>query len=173
MVGYRGLVVVLAVAQAGCIFAEPPEREAEQTRIFLDLNGAAPSVTKILSVQSTEELHFTVPFASEDAGEEVLYGVHRNFGLVDASKVTLGSVPGSTLSDETRKFSFDYRPPDTSGCFQLTLVACHDSNFVLSEFRCVQTADDMALATWWINVADIDQPPSLVDCPQASGGVAP
>ncbi len=175
MAGLRGTWAVLLGASmtSACIFAEPPERTPRQTPIFLDMNAAAPSVTRLLSLQLDEASGFSVPFRSEDAGEDVWFGVHRNFGLAGAEKERIGRVPASTLEDDTRQFTFDYRAGGAEECVQLTLVACHFSNFLLNDFRCSDSAEDVGLATWWFKIGDIDSAPSLEGCPQPNGSATP
>jgi hypothetical protein len=162
------LTLYLAVLAPGCIFAEPPERKPQQTPVFFDLGGATPLTTRIVSigVQDVQQT-FRIPILSEDAGEEVWWVVHENLTLGGMGTTEFGTFEPSTISDTTRFINFSYKPAATSdACVQLTLMACHRPNFEETTDTCTDHVDT-AFAVWWINFQDLDQAPSVTNCPQS------
>lgn len=174
------LVLCVAIALPGCLFAEPPERQRQRTPVFFDLSAADPPITKILRFGTLDpEYKFSVPIASEDNGEPVRWALHRNLnlnlGTIDVPR--RGSLSASTITDEDRQIAFSYGPrASDESCFQITLMACHESSYLDSlngepVDRC-NVPDDTALATWWINFGE-EGSANFEDCPESGQTTTP
>jgi hypothetical protein len=165
---------VLVSMATGCIIADPPPyTEPVQTPPRLDLVNADPPIDRVIVRNSGEIVQFSVPVASEDAGDELVALFFRDYEPEIFNGVTEFindvSVPPSTLDDEDRPpITLPWRV-DVSGCHSLTLIVTHRNNL-----RIFEPVDprDQAKAVWWGNFdATPGSQSTLVDCPfVASGG---
>jgi hypothetical protein len=148
------LVASLALFASGCLLAEPPERNPRQTPPILNLAQASPGVTRLLVLDGPTVLPFSIPVRSEDVGESIRFGMHRNYSAgAPRSDRIFGpeEIEPSHLNDTSREIAFNANLPAPTPCYQLTLVVCHVSSFELGEALCrPDSLDDTALATWWV-----------------------
>jgi hypothetical protein len=156
---------------SGCVIEDPPPYvEPTRTPPRLDLRDANPPIGEILNVDRNDQVPFSIPVFSEDAGVPVAGLLHLDF---DPSRPldsfqTIGRLEPSTLDDQNRpelKFTWQVRQT-TPGCHRLTLFVAHDDNIDYENQIPVDT-DDQARAVWWANV-DAEIPNTLVDCPSAT-----
>jgi len=185
----RIAALLCSVALTGCIFAEPPSREVQQSPPIINVPLVSPQTTEVLRVSPMDSsILFSIPFHSEDRDEQLWYAGRINYGLPTErwADPVVGRIPPSTFSDDSRSISFSWTPSNSSEpCFQFTLIVCHDHNFSLGndgpdggpspQFVCRSQAvkeNDLAMVTWWVNYGDIDAAPSLVECPgpETTGG---
>lgn len=176
----KSLLVALAMfASTGCIVADPPQyEEPKRTPPFLDLSRAEPSPYWLVVIDRNDPLgahsvKITIPIRSDDQGERVWFGVHVDFKTDNG--VVLGSQPmAPSTFDVTRTFSspdFQLNGLILQGCHQLTLVVAHESSwdYTHQQPKLDAPKDDIAVATWWMNV---DPPPTdpftLTRCPNQS-----
>jgi hypothetical protein len=174
-------LLVLASCPAGCLVSDPPEyEEPGLTPPFLDLVAATPLPGRIIAREFGTEavVRFDVPFRSEDNGEEVYFGLYRNFtfaaGLSQEQRlVNSRSVPPGTFDETDRAIRFDWTVELRQlGCHQLTLLVSHESTWDKNEGRPhpLLSVGDTAMATWWFNYYAPGQDPSLLQrCPTLSG----
>jgi len=164
------LLLCLAFALQGCLFAEPPEFNPRQTGVTFDLAVADPLPTKLVqfgTIAAPVAQQFTVKVISEDAGEEVWWAMHVNLNVGNDQFPDAGPnfLEPSTWTDKTREIRFTYQPLDDRPCRQLTLMACHRSSFNLDTSQCQPEAhEDTAMAVWWGTLGD----GTISDCPQAA-----
>jgi hypothetical protein len=171
------LAISCVTATSGCIVAEPPDyQSAAKTRPMLDLSMADPPVTEVVSVDTTAPrtvVPFNLPVRSEDAGDDLLSVFYLSFGQADQSaEFGISEEPASTFDDTGRVIARDWDYGGLEpGCYQLTMVVTHKSNFDLEAWSPTDSAD-VAIATWWVNVDDDPAQPNLLSqCPsQTSGG---
>jgi hypothetical protein len=168
------------LASTGCIVADPPQyEEPKRTPPILDLNHAEPSPFWVIIIDRNDNLepdalNVTVPFRSDDQGEEVWFALHVDFKGDDIPLWNLPSSP-STIDDTTRVISKS-QPVDAhinidAGCHQLTLIGAHASSWDFSLYQPKADApkDDIAIATWWLNMDPKPADPyTLSNCPNQS-----
>ena len=80
-----------------------PYTESKQSPPRLDYRDAEPLLDQIIVAQSGETLHFKIPVASEDAGDELSAQLFLDYSGGIAAPITPGaSDRPSTLDDTTR-----------------------------------------------------------------------
>ena len=176
---WRGLFLVLARLSLGgsclsllssCLVDDPPPySEAKQTPPRLNYHDAVPLLDQVIVAKSLDTITFTVPVASEDAGEGLNAFLLIDYkGEATAKIAQTKSIPPSTLA-EPRDIELKWQAGGTPGCHRLTLRVGHVSNLPEAGSHPTTNASDIAEAYWWIN---IDTDPalgnSLADCPLAS-----
>jgi hypothetical protein len=162
---------------SSCIVADPPEYvQPLRTRPVLDVGLAVPGTSQVLVVHTGDNVGFSVPVRSEDAGEDL-----RAVFFLDQGPGSRGvfqnsqRVPASTYSDTTRPVTFPWTVPTLAGCHLMTLTVAHSSSFQADHEDVLDTqnhADDAAIVNWWLNApapGTLDS--TLVDCP-TKGAVA-
>jgi len=157
---------------SSCIVADPPEyRTALQTRPVLDVYSAAPTATHALTVltQPATIHNFSVPFRSEDAGEELRALFFIDYEMPGEDRLNSQKIPPSTYDNESREWKYPWIPSTTPGCHYLTLVMAHRSTFQDAdedELIPALAADDAAMVTWVVSVNPKDPASStLENCP--------
>jgi hypothetical protein len=164
-----------ALLAEGCIIAEPPEfDEPQRTPPVLDLAHATPAITNIQVLEAdrgpNHALTFHVPVRSEDLGQELAYRLLLNYGASNEYLEAADSVPPSTFNDTSRIIAFSWltqRAP--VGCQQLTLFVTHSLNRD-PETKQLIDPNDVALATWWLDVEDAEGASApLATCPLVAG----
>lgn len=171
-------LTVMALAQVGCIVAGPPDyKDPKQTPPLLF--NADPVVGQIVAKAPGEPLPISVNVRSEDAGDSLIAALYLDYGLSTQQfqKGTDVTLPASTFDDVNRKISFTWTVPNiAAGCRPITLLVTHLQN---TSILGPKNADDVALATWWLNVDDQTdaQHPNgtntLAQCPTLAGGGTP
>ena len=162
-------VAVLTSLLATCLLSDPAEYEApDQTTVpVLDGMRAQPPLTQILdSVSNDDKVPFTVPFRSEDRGEELVVLLYVDFALAHPLLQYAGPLPPSTFDDE-REIRIDWTVHEVpAGCHQLSLVVTHESNvnFYVQPAKLRRT-EDAAILTWWVDVEGSGD--SLGECPRS------
>ena len=160
------------IAATGCIVAPPPPHEdSKQTSPILLVAQAVPPITRVVNIPSIDTPYlqeFAVPVRSEDDGDRlvgVLIASYAETTEVEASRAT--AIEPATFGDPAREIrvTWNYRGYDP-GCYQLTLVVTHEKNFDIETFRPKENFDDVAIVTWWVNLADDPPGSTPVDaCP--------
>jgi hypothetical protein len=165
-----GLSMLLA---SSCIVADPPEYlNPVQTRPVLDIGQADPGTSQVLVVQTSQNVAFSVPVRSEDAGEDL-----RAVFFVDQGPGSPGvfqnsqSIPASTYNDTGRAVTFEWTvpppPPPGPGCHLMTLTVAHRLSFdpTHDDVLNPKDQDDAAIVNWWLNADPTTDPSTLVNCP--------
>ena len=161
---------------SSCIVADPPEYlDPVQTRPVLDIGQADPGTSQVLVVHAGDNVAFSVPVRSEDAGEDL-----RAVFFVDQGPGSAGifqnsqSIPASTYNDTGRAVTFPWTVPTftspnpTTTCHLLTLTVAHRLSFLAKQDDVLNPLkqDDAAIVNWWLNAPDpatLDS--TLVNCP--------
>jgi hypothetical protein len=156
-----------------CLVDDPPPfPESEQTPPRLDDHKALPLLNQIIFAQSGETLRFTIPVASEDAGDGLSAILVLDYNGGSVGTLAGQAIRPSTLDDTTRTVDLSWKvPPGSRGCHRVTLRVTHSRNLDGNHGPEVFNTADLAEAYW---LADIDVDPtlgdSLTDCPGASRG---
>jgi hypothetical protein len=141
----------------------------------LDAGQAVPGTSQVLVVHAGDNVGFSVPVRSEDAGEDL-----RAVFFVDQGPGSAGffqnsqRIPASTFNDTARDVTLTWTVPvvpvlTPAGCQVLTLTVAHTSSFQADHEDVLDTknhADDAAIVNWWLNAPDpgvLDS--TLVNCP--------
>ena len=151
----------------GCLIDDPPAyTQPKRTPPRLAYHKAAPLLDQLITMKKTDSLEFTIPVASEDAGEEL-----RAQLILDGDLINYVSVPPSTLDDTSRVIRAPAGPSDfrhaDPGCHRFTLRVAHASTLP-SRSPPIDTSD-VAEAYWWANF-DLDEAEGnmLKNCPGPS-----
>lgn len=158
---------------AGCIVGDPPELgQPQQTPPFVDTAKTDPTPGRVIQLESGDNLPLTVPYRSEDAGEDLFATLWLDYEVEGERLITFRQLPAGTLDDGERQFSTSWTvPAPLSGCHQLTFVLTHLSS--MDGTKPSSEAADVATVTWWLNVGDSAEEPNLLaDCPGPSGSGA-
>ncbi len=156
---------------SSCLVDDPPPfPESKQTPPRLDNHNALPHPSDLIFASSGQTLHFTIPVASEDAGDELAARMFVDYKGGQGVAIGPGSsVRPSTLDDTTRSILIDWSVTQAAGCHRLTLRVTHSRNIDTSNYPEVHDASDLAEAYWWA-VIDADPSVGMVDCPGPLGG---
>lgn len=171
--------MAVALLAAGCVVADPPPfSDPAKTPPVLSLGEANPPVYQIQPLSLTSETKLVlinVPVRSEDAGDDLVALLFVNWNVASnetASPIAKAREPASTFNDTGRSIEmvWDYQKT-TPGCWQLTMLVTHESNYdwIRSSYG---NPADIAIATWFFNVED--DPPGtnpLSGCPKPAGMV--
>jgi hypothetical protein len=161
----------------GCIVADPPEYRAPgQTRPELNVYSAVPTAIQALTVYSNPPVatNISVPFRSEDAGEQLRALFFLDYQVPKAGETQPGqdrlvgqTIPPSTYDNTDRAISHLWLPDTTPGCHFLTLIVAHRSSFLDSNEDRLdprKADEDAAMVTWTVNVDPADGR-TLINCP--------
>jgi hypothetical protein len=162
---------------SGCLVDDPPPFIAPQkTAPRLDYSKALPGLDQIIIKNSGELIPFSIPVASEDAGDPLVAQLLFDYAGDGSNPDFLrpANLPASTLDDQKErvlKLPWKVRDGVARGCHRFTLRVTHQSNVKPGEPELAIDKADQAEAFWFanINVAP-DDAGSLVDCPTASTG---
>jgi hypothetical protein len=170
----RVLRALYPVVLGGCLVADPPQYEApKRTPPIFNLNETTPYVGDIIVYRdNSQTIDFNVKFRSEDQGAKVVGVVHVDYGFVSLAasyQQQTASAP-SSLDDTSRSLSWSWSNDRavSSGCHQFMLIAAHEDSYpLLNSFRPDPelAKDDIAIATWWVNVTPSGDPYTLQHCP--------
>jgi hypothetical protein len=150
-------MAAMATLLGGCVVADPPDYgRTDQTPPLLLLGLADPNVHEVLHKKKGESVPFKVPVRSEDAGDDLFAQLFLNYKLEGEDNPRFTRVRASTFDDQEREVRITWNVPARQGCQQLSLVVTHFSN--LDEGNLPIRAADTAIATWWINIDDVDDP---------------
>ncbi len=167
----RGSLSLLAMcsALAGCIVAGPPDyKDPTQTPPVLDLNGADPSILQIIERAPGEQITFKIKVRSEDAGDDLIALLYIDYGATTQALEANQTIAASTFDDTNREVNFAWTVPNIQrGCRQLTLLVTHTKH---TSILGPTDNNDIALVTWFLNVADPDGTNVLAQCPKTAGG---
>ena len=148
-----------------CLAPAPPDfQRPEQTPPIMLLESAKPPITEVIEEEPGANITFEVEFISEDAGVDVFGLLHRDLGTPDADFInSTDPLPGGTLADGKRPASIPWRiEPFLTGCHSVTFRLTHDRNFSpAQEFEPIDP-DDVAVATWWLNLGGDET--KVTDC---------
>jgi hypothetical protein len=174
--GVQPLILALVtLGTSGCIVPEPPTYDPPSpTAPVLDTFGANPTnlYPTPLPKDRVPGFQFTVPFRSEDSGEEVWAGLYIDWGT-DASPLpnNYRRYEPSTYDDDERQIDITIRGTLPSGCHTVSLFVTHMSNTLVDksgELYLNEDAakDDLAVATWFFNIDPAaTDPTTLSRCP--------
>jgi hypothetical protein len=145
----------------GCLIDDPPPyAEPKRTPPRLDYHRAWPPLDQVIVAKTPDLIPFSIPVASEDAGEEL-----RTQLFIDDRITNYGRLPPSTLDDTERKVSFSYRVEMRRGyCHTFKIRVGHASNLPEGEGPPLDTVD-MAEA-YWLAYLDLpsDQTTPIENC---------
>jgi hypothetical protein len=162
------LLPLFVCSLSSCLVDDPPPYAApKQTPARLDYVGATPLLNQIIVANYLDNLKFSVPFVSEDAGQKVTAMLLLDY--TGSPEIPLASVelPPSTLDDDKRAIVITYGVQSTvaPGCHRFTLRVSHTANFDVSNSASVFNTEDLAEAYWWANIAvDAASANTLKDC---------
>jgi hypothetical protein len=166
------LSVALVSSLSGCLVDDPPPYpEPKQTPPRLDNVGALPPPDQTIVAKNDDLLRFTVPSASEDAGDGLNAFLYLDYNTSEETFLKFGSLLPSTLDDTSRAFDIPWRVRADLGCHRLTLRVAHAKNMPNPDVEVINVAD-LAAAYWVLNVVgdDVSAANTLVNCPQADHG---
>jgi hypothetical protein len=155
------LLLTVSVLVPGCILADAPQYVTPSQRApVLSLYQASPTLLEILDVKTGDRVSINIPVRSEDAGEQLLGLLFSDYGTA-VSREQGFSFLGPSTYDKPRPFPLVSQPLsfDTNGCHTLSLLVGHLSSF--DRTAAVLNQDDIALATWMVNVNPV--PGAAVD----------
>ncbi|MFO0565898.1 MAG: hypothetical protein U0263_09565 [Polyangiaceae bacterium] len=160
----------MAPMSSACIVSDPAEYGvAKQTPPFLDATAAAPSVLHRKDVASNQTFQVTVPFRSEDVGDEIVAQLFLDYNTDGEFLLRFEQVPPGKFEEQR---TIDIPSVSLSntivdpGCYVMTLVVTHRSN-LNAENRPVDP-QDTSILTWIINFDD-DGENRVNGCPKAGG----
>lgn len=165
------LVGLLASMTTGCLMEDPPPyTQPKQTPPRLDLVAATPLLDQIIVRRTGDPILFTVPVASEDAGDRLLGVLLLDAGTANEDQLTSSFADASTLDAAPRELTLSWtvRAYVTPGCHRFTLRVSHLTNF--TDNSEVIDKKDVAEAYWWANLNFEGVSGTLVNCPLASTG---
>lgn len=146
------------VMLAGCLDPPPTYEAAERLPPVIQSWGVEPTLTRIVPIAATEEqVVFTVPFRSDDAGEPLKAFFIENIPqqvdfrfIIEEKPVAADPRPFSEQVD--REVSFSWVTIGRTGCSTVTMLLSHASNFT----RGWQMTDplDSAQVTWTLEFLD-------------------
>jgi hypothetical protein len=155
-----GLAVPMLSA---CLVDDPPPYiQPKRTPPRLDYHQASPLLDQVIVAVTGDLLVFTIPVASEDAGE----GLTVQFFL-DSSLADYQTFPPSTLEDRSRvaRFSIMVGTGLKAGCHLFKLRVGHASTLPNGNGPSLDPTD-LAEAYWWANLnLPSDQAGMLTNCP--------
>jgi len=162
------LLLPLLAMVPGCLVDDPPAyTQPKRTPPRLDYHNAQPPLDQILTIEDDDPLEFSIPVASEDAGEELT----AQLFLDSTSFLNYVSIAPSTLDDTTRVITVPARlhlQKSEAGCHRFTLRVAHRRSLPTG-IEPPLDITDVAEAYWWANVFnDPTQADSLIGCPQSS-----
>ena len=164
------LLAACLLTLSSCLVDDPPPfPESKQTPPRLDLHNAVPRPNDVIVAQSGTTLHFTIPVASEDAGDGLIALLFVDYSGGAATRAAARVLDPSTLDDLTRVVGLDWLVVSSPGCHLLTLRVTHNRNIDTTSSPLLQNPADLAEAYWWA-VVDPDPSVGMVDCPTALGG---
>jgi len=153
---------------SSCLVDDPPPfPESKQTPPRLDYHAAQPLLGQFIFAQNGETLDFSIPVASEDAGDDLIALLFLDYSGGAATRVAGIGVTASTLDDTTRKVVLHWPVLGISpGCHRLTLRVTHNANLNTINSPLVQNQSDLAEANWFAIIdADSAVANTLADCP--------
>lgn len=157
---------------SGCLVEDPPPyRQPTQTRPQLDLRLAIPAQNRIIVQGQQEPISFTIPFVSEDGGDQVRAYLFLDYSEDNTLPLNSVAVPGSTLDDDSRAIRIDYPAQGgvAFGCHTIMIRVSHELNFARFPFGAPLDVTDVAEAHWWLNIIDVasgDDGSVLRNCPR-------
>jgi|GEM_PF-1972042 len=166
-----GLALTLcgSAATTSCLIGPPQElEEAEQISPIPYLDQVTPPLNAPVEFTSSasDTFLFTVPFASEDLGEKPLGRLYLNWGTDDVSFLADSETNPGQISDQNRSMTLPFtRPPNTPGCYSVTMVITYQSN--RAEFGTFHDPKKAAIVSWIVAVNKPFHELTLADCPPA------
>lgn len=155
----------------GCLVDDPPPyAQPSRTPPRLIYHRATPFLDLVLSAKTPDVIKFTIPVASEDAGEGL-----RTQLFVDDTLVNYGSLPPGTLDEAPRDIVFNYAVNEstiTTGCHVFTIRVGHESNLPDGN-SAPRDLDDLAEAYWFAYVNLPAESGPTKECPKQMVGVRP
>lgn len=175
-----GLVVFSVWLVPACLVSPPPEFEDPRpTRPNVNQPLVVPKQSEVLILSEGDRPSFTVPFSSEDAGDDIRWFLWLNYGLdgmrlLEKNRLPPGGgllpVHGAPQGPPDRELTFSWLVGSDipSNCQQLTLIVTHDSNVDWNEDLPIDKSL-VAELTWWMNIdAPLDGQQTLSNCPTSS-----
>jgi hypothetical protein len=133
------------------------------------MDQAVPSLLKPVRTYSNPTLNepFTVPFMSEDLGEDVWGRLYLDYNGPSTTIIGAGERVGSTL-EVKREMAIEWteslnRP---AGCHSVTMAISHKENFGFNGLPI--SNDETAFVTWWVSHDSEFQNVTLYDCNETS-----
>lgn len=154
---------------SGCLGDPPLYEQPSQIPPFIIDSAVSPSLDVFHVVQPSTPINLTVPFRSEDLGEnlEALVFFDRYPGREAGSPESISVGPGTL--DQERPLVMQVVSPDTLGCHTMTLVLTHRHN---TQGAKILDSEQAATVTWWLLVVDsgdTNAQVSVSDCPTEGG----
>jgi hypothetical protein len=140
-----------------------PNIEEEQAeRPNLALAQADPPPTQLLIAEYGDRFPFNVPISFQGSGSYE-YQLWLNWDLDPRGDFPF--LAGRLQPDDTAvKFPFTIDNRLSPGCQQVTLLVTPSDNIGEQPVAPIDM-NQVAMATWWLNVAPQGDPSNLVDCP--------
>lgn len=164
-------LLVGASTTSGCLISAPTELEEEERippAVFMD--QVTPSLLRPVLTYSDPMLNqpFSVPFVSEDLGEEVWGILYLDYNSPERTRIGDGDLPASDWSDRNRTMNIEWTGPlnRPAGCHSVTMVLTHKDNFGSNSLPIDR--DKTAFVTWWISHDSALQDVTLYDCDETA-----
>lgn len=168
-------LALVTLGTPGCIVPEPPTYDPPSpTAPVLDTFGANPTNLYPTSLPGDRVPGFqlTVPFRSEDSGEEVWAGLYIDWGTNPSPLPNnYRRYEPSTYDDDKRRIDITIRGSLSPGCHTVSLFVTHMSNTLVDKSGELYLNEDAAegdlgVATWFFNVdPPATDPTTLSRCP--------
>ncbi|RYZ06243.1 MAG: hypothetical protein EOO73_16375 [Myxococcales bacterium] len=129
----------------GCLIDDPPPfAQPKRTPPRLEYHRARPPLDQVIVASTPDQLKFSIPVASEDAGEGLVSLLY-----VDEQFTNFKALPPSTLDDpRERLVLFTYTVPKLQGvCHKFKIRVGHASNLPDGDSAPLDS-DDLAEAYW-------------------------
>jgi hypothetical protein len=173
---------LMSLLAVGCVDPPPEYAAPERLPPVVTTTDVYPSLTQVTTYSAqTEEIVFTVPFRSDDAGEDLRAFFVLDIGptqdadfsqikadpLVPADPRPFADQADRQPLEGRWKLNVGVRP---SGCHTMTMVLSHATNFDTA-YHTVEPLDE-ARVTWWLDLQPVttDGAPGPVCWPN---GVSP
>jgi hypothetical protein len=171
-------VVVMGTALEGCVDPAPTYAAPERLPPVINAALVHPSPTTLAAITG-DKVEFTVPFRSEDAGEDLDVAFVQDLIPEQKSGLPLAVFPvpadprpfGDQADRAPISFTWSSLP---EGCHSVTLILTHVSNFAgffgtNAGLFATKDANDVAQVTWFFDIQNPADPSSqshlVRDCP--------
>ncbi len=167
----------MALVLSSCVIAGPPDyKDPTQTPPVLDLSQADPPLGFVVQATSDQTtIPISVPVRSQDPPQNGLFGMlYLDFKSPNQTLYSnFWSSDPKSFDDTTRTVTFNWTPANVSaGCHTLTIEVTHRLNVSFQGQPTVTPPkdhpDDIAFATWWVDVHPGSPNSDLSDCPKSS-----
>ena len=155
------------LAVGGCLADPPTYSNAQQIPPFVIEGRVSPPPGELFVIPASEgnQMSVSVPFRSEDLGENVIGLFYLDLRSGDESPILLQDPtthpPGSFFQEEERELEAVLSGLPV-GCHTVTLLMTQQGNFTTGR---VADESGVGRVVWWLNVESGPSKTLLEDCP--------